>query len=238
MSRICGFMVCGPNEPRLDKVLERWDNLVDDGIICGNNTDAKTEKIIKKHGYWFYRDDREWGVYQPNIKQDLLHKVAKLKPDYILPCDADEIYNKEFTREEAEKLVERGALGYYFAIVNLWNDEEHYRKRLSFWNIRMYRFSPELGLNFERKNLHCGLAPPWAYAHGKHVPFYIKHYGLLSAEDRQKKVERYNKYDPTAKWKGQEYYDEIARETDATPFNEDEFNTRLYEDYKRHYEKK
>ena len=203
--RIIGYLVCGPGEGGrwLKQVLDQRKELVDDMIICGNNVDKKTEKIIKKFGFWFYKDNREWGLYQPDIKTTLLGKVAKLNPDWILPADADEIYDKHFTREEADKLMATDDIGFYFAIMNLWDDEQHYRHDLSFWNIRFWNFkkTKQFGLYFERKKVHCGLAPPIVYKYGSHAPFLLKHYGLMNPEHRQEKVKRYEKYDPKAIYK-------------------------------------
>lgn len=217
----------GEGDRWLDQALEQRSQLVDDMIIVGNNTDKKTEKIIKKYGFWFYRDDREWGIYQPQMKTDLLAKVAKLNPDWILPSDADEIYDKYFTREEAGKLMNKPAIAYYFAIFNLWNDEEHYRHDLSFWNIRFFQFRPDLGMGFQRKRVHCGLAPPVFYSYGWHAPFILKHYGLMKPEDRQKKVERYEKYDPRAVFKGKSYYDSLKDNKYVYLFSEEKMHDKI-----------
>lgn len=228
-NRIIGIMVVGSGEADrwLKRAIFQWGNLVDDGIICLNNVDKKTRNLIKKTPYWSYDDDREWGKEQYNMKTDLLKKASKLKPSWILAHDADEIYDKRFNREEAEKLMDTGAIGYYFAIINLWDEEKRYRHDLSFWNIRFYRFAPEHGLNFERKNLHCGLAPPMVYKFGCHAPFIVKHYGLMKKEDREAKIRRYEKYDPNAKYKGREYYDKLKTNEFVRTFNEDSFRERL-----------
>lgn len=230
-------MVVGPGEGDrwLKQVLEQRKQLVDDMVICGNNTDEKTEEIIKESGYWFYRDDREWGIHQPSIKDSLLKRVGKLKPDWIITSDADELYDSKFTRGEAERLADTGAIGYYFAVINLWNDEQHYRHDLSFWNIRYFKYTPEFGLNFERKNVHCGLAPPMQYKYGWHAPFMLKHYGLMRPEDRKKKVERYEKYDPNAVHKGREYYDSLIEEKQVVVFNEERMHKQIVEDVEKNF---
>lgn len=235
--KIVGMMVVGPGEGDrwLKEVLEQRKELVDDMVICGNNTDEKTEQIIKESGYWFYRDDREWGIHQPRIKDGLLERVGKLKPDWVLPSDADEIYDSKFTRREAERLADTDAIGYYFAIINLWNDERHYRHDLSFWNIRYFKYTPEFGLNFERKNVHCGLAPPMQYKYGWHAPFMVKHYGLMNPEDRKKKVKRYEKYDPKATFKGKDYYEALENEKQVVPFDEEVMHERIIRDIETNF---
>ena len=222
--RIIGFMVCGPHEADryLEKSLEELKRLCDDVVIVGNNTDPKTEELIKSYGYWFYRDDREWGKCQPQIKAGLLEKVGRLNPDWIIAIDSDEVFAPEFTRAEAERLASGTEVAYYFNVINLYNDEEHYAHSIGiqrFWNIRFYKYMPERGMSFLNKALHCGLAPPFFYNYGWHAPYYLLHYGLMKAEDRAKKVERYKKYDPKAIHKDRVYYDDLAKELEMRPLN-------------------
>ncbi len=237
--KIVGWMVVGPGEGDrwLEQVLDQRLKLCDDMIIAGNNTDAKTERIINDRGIWFYRDDREWGIHQPRIKQDLLKKVGGLKPDWVLPSDADEMYDKHFTRERAERLANSGYWGFKFAVINLWNDENHYRHDLSFWNVRFFKFEPQHGLYFEKKNVHCGLAPPFFYNYSAHAPYILKHYGLMLPEDRAKKTIRYEKYDPRAVFKGREYYDKLKDEKHIHPFDEDVMHERVVRDVRDNFNK-
>jgi len=231
-------MVVGKGEADrwLGAVLEQRKKLVDDMVICCNRTDRKTEKVIKKFGFWFYKDHREWGLYQPKIKQDLLEKISKLNPDWILPSDADEIYDKYFTREEAEKLARTNEIGFNFAVINLWNDEKHYRHDLSFWNVRFwnYKKAKDISLKFSNKRLHCGLAPAIVYKYAADAPFILKHYGLMKKEDREKKVERYNKYDPRAIFKSKIYYNSLRDEKMVRPFDEDKMHQRIVKDVQQH----
>lgn len=239
--KIVGLMVVGGGENiYLKKSLNELKRLSDDAIVVGNNTDEKTEKIIKKFGFWFYRDDREWGKFQPQIKTDLLKKAGNLKPDWIIAIDSDEVFDEKFIREEAEKLASKGGIGYYFYIVNLWNDENHYNKVLNFWNIRFYRYAPEYGLEFLKQPLHCGLAPPMVYYYGNYAPFVLKHYGLMNPEVRRQKVERYAKYDPKARYKDRSYYDALKSNYSGAIFNEEELRQKVADEVKdyRHKEVK
>lgn len=234
------MMVVGKGEADrwLKRVLDQRKELVDDMVIVGNNTDKKTEKLINKYGFWFYRDDREWGIYQPDIKQDLLNKVIKLKPDYILPSDADEIYDKRLTKQAIYDLFKAPAIAYYFHIINLWNDEDHYRHDASFYNIRLFRYRSDLPNTFERKRVHCGLAPSIYYNYGWHCKYLLLHYGLMKPEDRRKKAERYAKYDPRAVFKGREYYDKLTDDQPPQPFNEERMCRLAEEDMSKYNEYK
>lgn len=223
-------MVCGPGEGAryLSKTLADFGRLCDEIVVACNNTDPLTEAMLRSAGAWVYRDDREWGRFQPAIKTDLLRKIAKLKPDWIIPLDADEVFSPEFTREALEELSKTNALAYYFYIVNLWNDETRYWPGASFWNVRAFRFRPDLGLEFLKKNVHCGLAPPWAYQYGRYAPFHVKHYGLMRAEDRAKKVARYKLYDPRSDKVGiGAYYEALASTGNGTSYSDAELQARV-----------
>lgn len=236
--KIVSMMVVGRGEGDrwLDLVLNQRRQLSDDIVVCGNNTDVKTEKIIKKYDCWFYRDDAEWGHNQPSIKTGLLKRVRGLKPDWIIATDADELFSQNFTREQAEILGHNTAIAYYFAIINLWQDTQHYRHDLSFWNIRYFKNDKKYGETYEPKPVHCGLAPPVFYNYGWHAPFFIKHYGLMNKSDRERKTKRYEKYDPNAKYKSKVYYDALKDNKGLIrEFDELKMIERVKNDVKEHY---
>lgn len=237
--RIIGISCIGPNEKYLDECLEDFKRLrIDDGVFVLNNADSQTVQKIKATGWQYYHDNREWGKYQPRIKTDLLEKIRILKPDWVLAKDGDEIFDKGLTREGLEDLAGKGGVGYYFYVVNLWNDEEHYSRTLNFWNIRFYRYAPEFGLQFQRKNVHCGWSPPIAYYYGNYAPYLLKHYGLMLKEDRQRKVERYDIYDPNAIYKDRSYYEELKSNSKGVKFDEEQMSKRIKEEVRSYKMKK
>lgn len=215
--KIVGFCVVGPKEADryLKATLDEFKRLCDDVLIACNNTDPQTEELITQYGFKWYRDDREWGKYQPLIKTKLLQSIAYLEPTHILALDSDEVF-VNVNRRDLEAMADN--LGSYFYIVNLWNEPDRYIPELSFWNIRFYKFDPKL-TQFIAKNLHCGLAPLYAYQVGKYVPFMVKHYGLMNPKDRAKKVDRYAKYDPKAEFKSKSFYDALSVKAEGKPLD-------------------
>ena len=215
-------MVCGPREKYLTRSLDEFKRLCDDAIIATNNADEETINLIDSYGFKHYEDNREWGLAQPDIKTSLLTKAGELNPDWIVAIDADEVFAPSFTREEAEKLTQTGEIAYYFLVVNLYNNEQHFAHGAGvqqFWNIRFYKYMPEYGLQFQRKALHCGLGPPITYKYGWHAPFYLLHYGLMDKADRERKQARYRKYDPNKRYKAGAYYDELGQELPMRKFD-------------------
>lgn len=215
--KITGIGVCGKGEASryMEKTMQEFKRLCDDVLIVTNNATQDEIDLIERYGFDHYEDSREWGIEQPNIKTDLLTKAGEKNPDWIIALDMDEVFAPEFTREEAERLMDTPEIAYYFMIVNLYNDEQHFAHDVGiqrFWNIRFYKYAPEYGLQFQRKNLHCGLGPPIMYRYGWHAPYYVLHYGLMKEEDRAKKVLRYQEYDPNGKFKAGEYYNDLQRE--------------------------
>ena len=221
MTKIVGYAVVGAGEADryLENTLKEFDRLTDDVIICLNSDDKKVKKLVEKYGFWWYEDFREWGIHQPTIKTELLRKTLLLKPDWILALDADETFTPDLTRKKLEELTQHKN-AFYFYIINLWNSRERYSKGLSFWNIRFFKPKPDMGLQFMKKPLHCGLAPPYAYKFGTYVPYLVRHYGLMKPADRLKKVERYEKYDPQALHKSQTYCDALKQDSVCSPYDE------------------
>lgn len=208
--KIVGYGVCGKEADRyLEATLKEFKRLCDEVIIVLNNATDKEKELIESYGLKTKIDNREWGIHQHHIKQDLMEDVKLMNPTYCVCLDMDEVFDPEMTRE---KLVDQFQYGdaLYFYIVNLWN--EGWNRKWSFWNIRAWKWSGDT--RFENKPLHCGLAPAWCYRmNNRHIPLFVKHYGLKKKEDRQAKIERYQKYDPRAKYKSKDYYDALASDS-------------------------
>lgn len=221
------MMVVGGGEADryLEKSLQEMRRLTDDALICCNRVDKNTEAMISRFGFRWYRDDREWGVLQPKIKEGLLTQVQSYNPDWILAFDADEVFDKELTREGLELLASSGQVAWYFYIINLWNDPVHHRQDMAFWNVRFFKNLQPYA--YEQRNVHCGIAPKWAYYDGKYAPYILKHYGLMEPTDRLIKVQRYARFDPDARYKDKLYYDALSSEISPEEFDEGEWHDKV-----------
>lgn len=194
--------------------LEEFKRLCDHTVIVGNNLSAEDKKMINEYGFELLEDNRTWGLEQSRIKQELMYWIAQYNPTYCVALDMDEVFDPTLTKEKLISLLDDyNALYFYF--VNLWN--EGWNRKWSFWNIRAWKWNGDTKIL--NRPLHCGLAPEWTYYFAGYAPFFVKHYGLMKKEDRQKKIERYNKYDPQAKYKDRSYYNALASD-DNEPIDE------------------
>lgn len=191
--KLVGYGIVGRNESQryLKNTLECFKKHCEDTLLCLNNPSGSDLKMVNDYSINYVIEDREWGKFQPQIKEDFLRNhVSKLNPDWLLCLDADEVIDESFSKEKLEELGKLGESFYTF-IVNL--KGKGYDDRTSFPNIRLWKWSEDL--EFENKNVHCGLAPKWAYYYGQQSPFIVWHSGLKLKKDRMAKVERYKKYD-------------------------------------------
>lgn len=214
--KIIGQLVCGPGEAKryLPETLNEFKRLCDDVVVALCNATPAEKRLVRSYDFRSYEDNREWGKEQPTIKTDLLRRIRQLEPDWIIVLDADETL-PTVSRGTFENLsIGRRAMQFY--VVNLWNDVSHYNEKLSFWNVRAYQPAAFTSSQFLRRPVHCGNAPPEFYAlpaRETYVPHLLLHKGLMVPQQRERKVERYNLYDPKAIHKGREYYDAlVARE--------------------------
>lgn len=168
--------------------------------------------MIKKAGGQVVHDDREWGKEQHRIKTDFVcSDVAALEPDWVLFLDMDEVPDERFTRQKAEELAGKPYdICYHFWIMELWDDEEHYREDYTFETPRFFRFIEDpRHLNFFPIPLHCGNVPELHSMKATHSDQVIKHYGLIERQTRERKYERYQKYDPNGVYMRKEWYDSL-----------------------------
>ena len=218
--KIIGYGICGAGESTryMRETLEEFKRLCDEVIILCCNAGQAEIDLIKEFDFEYRLDRREWGKFQWKIKQDFLERDIKLianEGDMLVCLDMDEVLDSKLTKE----WIRSAPLdAYHVFVVDLWNDREHYKPESCFWNVRLWRWN---GLTkFKQKPVHCGLAPEWAYHYHRHAPFILKHYGLMDPEDRQRKVKRYERYDPKAEYLDKKFY-KMLDESTAKPFNEE-----------------
>ena len=223
--KIIGMSVVGSGEADrwLNAFIKHLKSRCDEVVICLNNPDSKTERLVKSNTYWV-EDNREWGFKQPYIKEDFLEKVVrKFKPDWIIWLDCDEFLESRLSRSQLEVLASMPYdIAYYFWCVELWDSENAHRPDYMFDDVRFFKPIKDK-LQFRKTPVHCGMAPEVNYHWGTHSQYYFKHYGLLKKEDRLKKYQRYQKYDSKNIYLTKEWYDSLLANGVSEPFNHEEF---------------
>lgn len=220
--RVIGYGICGAGEAGryMEATLQEFARLCDETVILLNNAGEAEKKLLEKKGFRYVEDNREWGRTQNVIKEEFVRNiVSTLNPDITVCLDMDEVF-VNVTREKLEKECEKGYALYVY-IVNLWNDG--WRSDWSFSNVRIWnwKLKDELGegfWKFENRPLHCGLAPKWCYTLNYQSPFVLEHSGLKKKEDRDRKIARYEKYDPRQTYRAPSYYEALKLDT-AEPYD-------------------
>lgn len=212
-----GYGICGKGEAKryMRATMEEFKRLCDTTLILCNSVGPAEKKLIKEYGFKTVEDNRVWAENQQHIKQDFLENhVAKIAKDGdVMVClDMDEVFDPTFTRSKLNRLE---GWAWHFYVVNLWN--EGHKPRRNFWNVRAWKWNGDT--EFVDKPLHPGLAPKWAYYINQYAPHLLIHYGLKDKADRMRKVERYKKYDPNAKYCSPNYYKDLLTD-DCEPFDE------------------
>lgn len=228
--KIIGYGICGPGEAGrfMRETLEEFKRLCDETVIMLNGatlTELQPEiALLKEYGIPYRHDQREWGRMQWKIKEDFLSfHISKLalEGDVMVCLDMDERFDRHMSREW---LLAMPFDAYKVFIVDLWNDPEHYKPESCFWNTRIWRWTGNI--EWIRKPVHCGLAPRWAVAYNRYAPFLLIHKGLMLRATRQRKIERYEKYDPNARHLGKPYYAMLHSDT-AEPFDEERLHSTI-----------
>lgn len=236
--KVIGYGICGPGEAKryMRETLEEFQRLCDEVVILCNNTGPEEKALIYEFGFRMVQDHREWGKLQWKIKQDFLdtHIRRKAEPgDVMVGLDMDERFDKHLTREW---LLAMPFEAVHTFVVDLWNDEHHYKPKSSFWKVQIWRWNGNV--EWTKKPLHCGLAPRWAASYNRYAPFLMIHKGLMDPENRKRKIERYEKYDPHAQFLSKAYYHHTLHSDTAEPFDEERLHATIEAEVKTYQQSK
>ena len=222
--RLLLSMVVKNEENRyLHRALEHHLPFVDHVVIVDDaSTDGTIElckKLLKNTPYTLIENEHSMFTNEVQLRQKQWNEAVKLKPEWILNLDADEIFESGFEQEIGNILTHDHYDAVYFRLYDMWS-ETHYRDD-DYWQAHHYyrpfliRYRDELTYSWNNSPLHCGRFPNTI----SHFPYTchsarIKHYGWAQENDRKRKYERYKKLDPDAIYGWKEQYESIL---DPTP---------------------
>jgi len=136
-----------------------------------------------------------WSVDESKLRTELWEMVRKLKPDFCLTQDADELFDKSFKKRLPE-LLNSNYDWHAFRLCDMWGSVNHYRID-GHWSPtfrRLFRFKDEsFGLTGK---IHCGPIPRYASESNNgicHMDIRIKHFSWMTEKDRKQKMELYSK---------------------------------------------
>lgn len=218
--KVIGYGICGPGEAGryMRETLEEFKRLCDDVVLLLNNPNPHEVDLVREYGFKFTVDNREWGKMQWKIKQDFVSREVAAyacEGDVMVALDMDERFDRHLTKEW---LLVMPFDAYHTFVVDLWNDEQHYKPESCFWKVQIWRWNGVT--DWVKKPLHCSLVPRWAAGYNRYAPFLQIHKGLMTKESRTRKIARYEKYDPRQQFLGKQYYWMLKTDT-AEPFDED-----------------
>ncbi len=182
----------------LERTLRHMKKFCDDIVVCDCESTDNSLDIIKKY--------TDHVIVEPNefkrelfTKQKMLEYTLKLKPDWIVWIDADEVFDRDGESGDIRKLCsygdENGIDGFLFREYNLWLSTSDYRVDELWGQVRKVNLWKNNGhLHFDLKEgLH---RPQYPFGLSRIEPVSTKliHYGFASPKAIADKYAQYKKW--------------------------------------------
>lgn len=182
----------------LERVLKHMSKFCDDIVVCDCESTDNSIEITRKFTSHIISDKNDI-LNELSTKQKMLDYVLRLKPDWVVWLDADEVFDREGELGEIRELClhgeKNGIDGFSFLEYNLWENLKCYRVD-ELWNkgwfTRLWKNN-----GFLKFDTHRGL-------HRKQYPEGLKnirkskikvvHYGFSTPELIRKKYNFYKKH--------------------------------------------
>jgi len=231
--RIIGSMIVGDEDNKyLTEVIERLfkGGLIDKLVVVLDKSNKATVCEIEglKQVYnikTYYHNFKLFGKSENLLRERALQYAMSENPYAIIPMDADEVFDDDFNREEAIKLLKKG-ICWDFMIAHFTKDKYHIRTDGVFGrqkNARLFKVLWNKSTKFYNKNLHCGSCPMYAYEKRQLCDFIFKHYGYINKKDILDKRKRQIKYDEHKLLESSDLYDRMLDDVEPIEFNKSKF---------------
>jgi glycosyltransferase involved in cell wall biosynthesis len=144
----------------LERFVKYFKPLVDDLVVYDDGSTDGSYEYIKQHTPHVIRGRKNDFANERRHKQILLQKALKLKPDFILWLDADEVMTANAgvrLQELCEYCIQNQLDGLSFHELNLWRSHSWRRVDSLFndgWFVRLWRVTPEMAYSEIKPGLH------------------------------------------------------------------------------------
>lgn len=205
----------------LVRALKHYKFLCDEMIILDDASTDSPKTIVEKYTSHYIRNDvNQWEQQRETWNKSKLLECAKdIRADWVINFDADEIFERSFTRDEIEELLwwsEGHAVdAYRFFWTNFWLSPALVRTDGGLNTIsppRIYRVYPQWGI-VKREGLHQTLWPFYADK-AQLIPCRLLHFSSASVMSLVGKIVRYcllDKRYPTIADRKQRYLDNLLQ---------------------------
>lgn len=191
-------MICRNEEKRyLKKILASVSEYADKIVVIDDASTDRTPEICASFPKVILKQLRGkplWPVDESKLRTKLWEMVRKLKPQWVLTQDSDELFDKSFKKRLPELLNSKWDW-IAFRLCDMWN-ENHYRID-GYWSPifrRLFRFRDEpFGI---RGQIHCASIPKYALESNNGtccIDVRVKHLSWMTEEDRRQKMKLYSK---------------------------------------------
>lgn len=195
--RLIGFLKIH-NEVKsgnLLRVLKHMKKFCDDIVVCDCESTDNSVEIAKKFTKHILHESNDFKR-ELFTKQKMLEYTLKLKPDWIVWLDADEVFDREGELGGIRRLCvygnKNGIDAFSFKEYNLWKSKEKYRVDELFaksWRVCLWKNNGFLKF-IPREGLHQR-SYPFGLRNIKKSNIKVIHYGFSTPELLEEKYQRY-----------------------------------------------
>lgn len=202
----------------LERCLNKIGNYIDEVVILDDASSDHTvelcEMLLKDIPHRLIRNETSMFANEWELRKKLWNETQKVKPDWILSLDADEVPEEEFWKNLRGMVEDKQYDSYGLYLYDMWNEKEY--REDTYWSahkssrIFLLRYQPDFPYVWKETPQHCGRFPANLEDFSRcDVNFRIKHFGWARLEDRTRKYDRYRRLDPETIYGIRRQYDSI-----------------------------
>ena len=201
----------------LERFVKYVTPVVDALVVYDDASTDGSFEYVKRHTPHVIRGSKNDFINERVHRQQLLSEALKLKPDFILWLDADEVLTagaKEELQEIAHECIQKNLDGISLHEINLWRSSSWQRIDNLYndgWFVRLWRVTPQLAYTSTQSGLHQQMYPDTIQKIEKTDKLSVIHYGFASDESIIYKYLTYQKHGQTG-WPLQRLIDEKTLE--------------------------